>query len=90
MEIGSINLDETDLTKGWAPISAYVPFATLQNITGQPAINLPLAWSKAGLPIGVQIVAPIHSELACLQLAYAYELATNWTSTHLLSLLRPT
>lgn len=42
MKIGTINLEETDLMKGWAPISAYVPFTALQNITGQPAISLPL------------------------------------------------
>jgi amidase len=56
MKIGTINLEETDLMKGWAPISAYVPFTALQNITGQPAISLPLAQSKSGLPIGVQFV----------------------------------
>ena len=39
MKIGAINLEESDLMKGWAPIAAYVPFTVLQNITGQPAIS---------------------------------------------------
>jgi hypothetical protein len=34
-------------------------------------------------------VAPIRKELARLQLAYAYELAANWTSMHLPPLLKP-
>ena len=57
---------------------------------GGPALAVPAGFSRQGLPIGIQIVAPNHDELACLELAYAYELATNWTSTHLPSLLRPT
>ena len=43
-------------------VAAYVPFTALQNITGQPAISLPLAWSKAGLPIGVQFVGRFGEE----------------------------
>ena len=68
MKIGTINLEETDLIKGWAPIAAYVPFTALQNITGQPAINLPLAWSKSGLPIGVQFVGRFGEEQVLLSL----------------------
>ena len=30
--------------------------------------------------IGIQIVAPNHAELSCLQLAHAYDVATNWVS----------
>ena len=42
-----------------------------------------------GLPMGIQIVAPVRRELACLQLAYAYEQATHWTSKRLPPLLQP-
>ena len=62
----------------------------LITMSGGPALAVPAGFSSQGLPIGIQIVAPNHDELACLELAYAYELATNWTSTHLPSLLRPT
>ena len=78
MKIGTINLEETDLMKGWAPIAAYVPFTALQNITGQPAISLPLAWSKAGLPIGVQFVGRFGEEHLLLQLAAQIEKAEPW------------
>ena len=62
----------------------------LITMSGSPALAVPAGFSRQGLPIGIQIVAPNHGELSCLQLAYAYQLATNWTSTHLPSLLRPT
>ena len=33
--------------------------------------------------MGLQIVAPVHREMDCLELAYAYEQATNWTAQRL-------
>ena len=41
--------------------AAYVPFTPPFNSSGQPAISLPLHWSSAGLPIGVQLVAGLRS-----------------------------
>jgi amidase len=78
MKIGTINFEETDLQKGFAPIASYVPFTGLQNITGQPAISLPLAWSKSGLPIGVQFVGRFGEEHLLLQLAAQIEKAEPW------------
>jgi amidase len=40
---------------------------------------VPAGFGAAGLPIGLQIVGPNRSEVACLQLAKAYEAATGWT-----------
>jgi len=78
MKIGTLNFEETDLMKIWAPIASYVPFTGGQNITGQPAINLPLAWSKSGLPIGVQFVGRFGEEHLLLQLAAQIEKAEPW------------
>jgi len=83
MKIGTINLEETDLMKAWAPIGHYVPFTALQNITGQPAISLPLAWSKSGLPIGVQFVGRFGEEHLLLQLAAQIEKAEPWSKKRL-------
>jgi amidase len=60
----------------------------LVTMSGCPALAAPAGFSENGLPIGIQIVGPNRSELGCLQLAYAYELATDWTHAHLPPLLK--
>lgn len=56
-------------------------------MSGCPALNVPAGFSSAGLPMGIQIVAPNHAEFACLQLAHAYDKATRWVETRLPPLL---
>jgi amidase len=53
--------------------------ALLVTLSGNPALVVPAGFGSAGLPIGLQIVGPNRSEIACLQLAKAYEVATGWT-----------
>ncbi|MBS1792129.1 MAG: amidase [Acidobacteria bacterium] len=48
------------------------------NIYGVPALSLPCGFTKAGLPIGLQIIGPRLGEAKVLALARAYEQATNW------------
>jgi amidase len=43
-----------------------------------PAINLPVGFNEAGLPMGMQVLGPVAAELSCLQLAQTYDLATRW------------
>lgn len=45
----------------------------LVSMSGCPALAAPAGFSQHGLPIGIQIIAPNRQELACLQLAQAYE-----------------
>jgi amidase len=47
-------------------------------MSGCPALAAPAGFNEQGLPIGIQIVAPNHAELTCLQLGYAYDTATAW------------
>jgi amidase len=56
-------------------------------MAGLPALAVPAGFNAAGLPIGLQIAGPNHSEFACLQLAHAYDLATGWTKKRLPPLL---
>ena len=56
-------------------------------MSGCPALAAPAGFSDHGLPIGIQIVAPNHGELACLQLAHAYDGTTRWTAKRLPPLL---
>jgi amidase len=53
-------------------------FAALFNITGQPAISLPLHWTDDGLPVGAQIVAPFGREDLLLRIAAQIERAQPW------------
>jgi amidase len=56
-------------------------------MSGCPALAAPAGFSDLGLPMGIQIVGPMHSELACLQLAHAYDTATSWPTKRLPGLL---
>ncbi|WP_241387093.1 amidase [Rhodococcus sp. CH91] len=55
-----------------------VPYTQLANITGRPAISLPLHWTPEGLPLGVQFVAPLGGETTLLALAAELEQARPW------------
>ncbi len=48
------------------------------NVTGQPAISLPLEWSKEGLPIGIQLVAGFGREDILIRIAAQLEKARPW------------
>lgn len=54
------------------------PFTQLANLTGQPAMSVPLYWSKENLPIGVQFIAPMGREDVLFQLAAELERARPW------------
>jgi amidase len=56
----------------------WVAFTPLQNVTGEPAISLPLAVSANGLPVGMMFCAPIGQEARLLELAYELEDARPW------------
>ena len=56
----------------------YVSFTPLQNVSGSPAISLPLGRTASGLPIGVQLAAPFGHERRLLELAFELEQAAPW------------
>jgi amidase len=64
--------DMVDNNLGW------VPYTQLANLTGRPAITLPLHWTAAGVPLGVQFVAPLAGESLLLKLASQLEQALPW------------
>ncbi|MGU3649908.1 amidase [Mycolicibacterium sp. A43C] len=64
--------DMVDKNLGW------VPYTQLANLTGRPAISLPLHWTADGLPLGVQFVAPLAGESLLIRLAAQLEQALPW------------
>jgi amidase len=56
----------------------HVPFTQLANLTGTPAISLPLHWTADGLPLGVQFIAPPGDDGLLVQLAAELETAQPW------------
>jgi amidase len=78
VKLGTFDMEERDPAKSFAPLIDYVPFTAMQNVTGQPAINLPLHWNREGLPIGVQFVGRFGDELGLLKLAAQLEAAAPW------------
>jgi amidase len=64
--------DMVDKNLGW------VPYTQLANITGRPAISLPLHQTADGVPLGVQFVAPLGGEALLVSLAAQLETALPW------------
>lgn len=58
---------------------SWVPYTQLANLTGRPAISLPLHWTADGLPLGVQFVAPLAGESLLIRLAAQLEQALPWS-----------
>ena len=56
----------------------FVAFTTAYNVTGQPAISLPLHWTPDGLPVGVQLVGRYADEATILRLAAQLEAEAPW------------
>jgi amidase len=61
-----------------ARFSTFPNFAQPFNVSGQPAISLPLGWAPAGLPIGVQLVGRPLGEATLFQVAAELERARPW------------
>jgi len=56
----------------------FTPFTAIANLTGLPAMSLPLHWSAAGVPIGVQAIGPPAGDALLLSLAAEIETTHPW------------
>jgi amidase len=67
-----------DPMAGMKRAAEWVSFTPPFNVSGQPAINVPLRWNDAGLPVGVQLVAAYGREDLLIRLASQLEAAQPW------------
>jgi Asp-tRNA(Asn)/Glu-tRNA(Gln) amidotransferase A subunit family amidase len=67
-----------DLDRWNAQSYGFAPYTEIFNVTGQPAVSLPLAVSKAGLPIGIQFAAPLGEDARLISLAAWLERERPW------------
>src|SRR6478752_1118493 len=63
-------------------VVSFIPYTAQFNMTGQPAITLPLHWTPGGLPVGVQFVAAYGREDLLIRVASQLEQAAPWAGRH--------
>ena len=63
-------------------VASFVPYTAQFNMTGQPAITLPLHWTPDGLPVGIQLAAPYGREDLLIRIASQLEQAQPWHHRH--------
>jgi amidase len=71
-------LAPTDYQQLMTRLIDWVAFTPWQNVTGDPAISLPLAQTANGMPVGMMLAADMGQEALLLELAYELEEARPW------------
>jgi amidase len=56
----------------------FIPWTPVFNITGMPAMSVPLWWNAQGLPVGVHFAAPFGDDATLFRLAAQLEEARSW------------
>ena len=76
--IGSFPTDHSDTELHLERMTSFAPLAALANISGFPAITLPFGEDGEGLPLPVQLMAPMGEDKLLLQLASVLEAEQRW------------
>ena len=76
--LGWINMAGEDVGDYWRRVFAFSPFTVWFNLTGQPAISLPLGVAAGDLPVAVQLVARYGDEATLFRVAAQLEAARPW------------
>ena len=78
VRLGWIDMTMEDVDEYWRRVFTFSPFTVCFNITGQPALMLPLGQSSGGLPLAVQFVARYGDEATLFRLGAQLEAARPW------------
>jgi amidase len=76
--LGSFEPSPENPLQGFEQASRFVHFLPIANVTGQPAMSLPLFTNTAGLPIGVHFMSRFGDEATLFRLASQLETAQPW------------
>lgn len=76
--LGSFRATVEDPTRGMRASAAFLPFTSFINVTGQPAMSVPLLWNADGVPIGSHFVGRYGDETTLFRLAGQLEAARPW------------
>jgi amidase len=77
-EIGAFQFNPENPGAWLQVTTAFVAFTKVQNMTGQPAMSVPLYWDEGNLPIGVQFAGRFGDEGTLFRLAAQLEKARPW------------
>ena len=78
VKLGWIDMMMDDVEEYWRRVFTFSPFTVWFNLTGQPAMMLPLGHSTSGLPVAVQLVARYGDESTLFRLGSQLEAARPW------------
>ncbi len=81
LPVGEIR-DDADPAADFEAQKAFTPWTSAWNVTGMPAVSLPLHWTPDGLPVGVMLAARPAEEALLLALAAQVEEASPWSDRH--------
>jgi amidase len=74
--------DEVEPAENFERQKRFTPYTALYNISGQPAVTLPLYWNADGLPIGVMLAGRMGDEATLISLSAQVEAARPWRDRH--------
>jgi amidase len=78
LRIGELNSMSQNLSHIAPILRRYIPATSMFNMSGQPAMSVPLAWNSAGLPLGMMFAARFGDEATLFRLAAQLEQARPW------------
>ena len=81
LRLGALDMMSKDIETYGEVTGRYTPWTALFNMSGQPSMSVPLAWTASGLPIGMMFTARFGDEAALFRLGGQLEHAQPWRHT---------